>query len=35
VFGFLSVVSAILIITVSEVTIIATYIQLCSEVSPV
>jgi hypothetical protein len=32
VFGFLSVVSAILIITVSEVTIIATYIQLCSEV---
>ena len=35
VFGFLSVVSAILIITVSEVTIIATYIQLCSEVSSV
>lgn len=33
VFGFLSVVSAILIITISEVTIIATYIQLCSEVS--
>lgn len=33
VFGFLSVVSTILIITVSEVTIIATYIQLCSEVS--
>jgi transmembrane 9 superfamily member 2/4 len=33
VFGFLSVVSAILIITVSEVTIVATYIQLCSEVS--
>ena len=32
VFGFLSVVSAILMITVSEVTIIATYIQLCSEV---
>jgi transmembrane 9 superfamily member 2/4 len=32
VFGFLSVVSTILIITVSEVTIIATYIQLCSEV---
>ncbi|KAF7511039.1 hypothetical protein GJ744_005585 [Endocarpon pusillum] len=31
VFGFLSVVSIILIITVSEVTIIATYIQLCSE----
>jgi transmembrane 9 superfamily protein 2/4 len=35
VFGFLSVVSAILIITISEVTIIATYIQLCSEVSSV
>ena len=34
VFGFLSVVSTILVITVSEVTIIATYIQLCSEVSP-
>ncbi len=33
VFGFLSVVSTILIITVSEVTIIATYTQLCSEVS--
>lgn len=33
VFGFLSVVSVILVITVSEVTIIATYIQLCSEVS--
>jgi Endomembrane protein 70 len=33
VFGFLSVVSTILIITISEVTIIATYIQLCSEVS--
>lgn len=32
VFGFLSVVSTILIITVSEVTIIATYLQLCSEV---
>lgn len=32
VFGFLSVVSTILIITISEVTIIATYIQLCSEV---
>ena len=32
VFGFLSVVSTILIITVSEVTIIATYMQLCSEV---
>lgn len=32
VFGFLSVVSLILVITVSEVTIIATYIQLCSEV---
>jgi transmembrane 9 superfamily member 2/4 len=35
VFGFLSVVSAILMITISEVTIIATYIQLCSEVSGV
>ena len=34
VFGFLSVVSTILIITVSEVTIIATYMQLCSEVGP-
>lgn len=33
VFGFLSVVSTILIITVSEVTIIATYLQLCTEVS--
>ena len=33
VFGFLSVVSLILVVTVSEVTIIATYIQLCSEVS--
>ena len=32
VFGFLSVISTILIITISEVTIIATYIQLCSEV---
>ena len=31
VFGFLSVVCAILVITVSEVTIIATYIQLCNE----
>jgi transmembrane 9 superfamily protein 2/4 len=33
VFGFLSVVSTILIVTVSEVTIIATYSQLCAEVS--
>jgi len=33
VFGFLSVVSAVLVVTVSEVTIIATYSQLCSEVS--
>ena len=32
VFGFLSVVSIILVITVSEVTIIATYVQLCAEV---
>jgi transmembrane 9 superfamily protein 2/4 len=32
VFGFLSVVSTILIVTVSEVTIITTYSQLCSEV---
>ncbi|OKL61532.1 hypothetical protein UA08_03315 [Talaromyces atroroseus] len=31
VFGFLSVVSTILIVTVSEVTIIATYNQLCAE----
>ncbi|MCJ1225685.1 hypothetical protein MMC12_002334 [Toensbergia leucococca] len=31
VFGFLSVVSAVLIITVIEVTIVATYIQLCAE----
>ncbi|KAJ9270424.1 hypothetical protein DTO212C5_3455 [Paecilomyces variotii] len=31
VFGFLSVVSTILIVTVSEVTIIATYSQLCAE----
>jgi hypothetical protein len=33
VFGFLSVVSTILIVTVSEVTIIATYNQLCAEVT--
>lgn len=33
VFGYLSVVCVILIVTVSEVTIIATYSQLCSEVS--
>jgi Endomembrane protein 70 len=32
VFGYLSAVSTILVITVSEVTIITTYIQLCSEV---
>lgn len=32
VFGFLSVVSTVLIITVVEVTVIATYSQLCSEV---
>lgn len=31
VFGFLAVVSVILIITVIEVTIVATYVQLCSE----
>ncbi|EON67097.1 hypothetical protein W97_06350 [Coniosporium apollinis CBS 100218] len=31
VFGFLGVVSAILVITVVEVTVVATYIQLCSE----
>ncbi|KAJ5814592.1 Sodium:alanine symporter [Penicillium riverlandense] len=31
VFGFLSVVSAILVVTVIEVTVIATYSQLCSE----
>jgi transmembrane 9 superfamily protein 2/4 len=34
VFGFLSVVSTVLLVTVVEVTIIATYSQLCSEVSP-
>lgn len=34
VFGFLSAVSAVLIVTVVEVTVIATYSQLCSEVSP-
>ncbi|KAJ5292342.1 uncharacterized protein N7443_008295 [Penicillium atrosanguineum] len=34
VFGFLSVVSAVLLVTVIEVTIIATYSQLCSEASP-
>jgi transmembrane 9 superfamily protein 2/4 len=33
VFGFLSAVSTIVIITVSEVTIIATHSQLCAEVS--
>lgn len=32
VFGFLSVVSTVLIVTVVEVTVIATYSQLCSEV---
>lgn len=35
VFGFLSVVSLVLIVTVIEVTIVATYIQLCAEVSTV
>ena len=33
VFGFLAVVSIILVITVIEVTVVATYVQLCSEVS--
>jgi transmembrane 9 superfamily protein 2/4 len=33
VFGYLAVVSAILIITVVEVTVVATYMQLCSEVT--
>lgn len=33
VFGFLSVVSLVLIVTVIEVTIVATYLQLCAEVS--
>lgn len=33
VFGFLSAVSAVLLVTVVEVTVIATYSQLCSEVS--
>ncbi len=32
VFGFLGVVSLVLIVTVVEVTIVATYIQLCAEV---
>ena len=35
VFGFLAAVSLILILTVVEVTIVATYNQLCAEVSPV
>jgi transmembrane 9 superfamily protein 2/4 len=34
VFGFLAVVSTILILAVMETTVIAVYIQLCSEVSP-
>lgn len=34
VFGFLAVVSSILILAVMETTVIAVYIQLCSEVSP-
>ena len=33
VFGFLSVVSLVLIVTVVEVTIVAIYVQLCAEVS--
>ena len=33
VFGFLGVVSVVLMLTVVEVTIVATYVQLCSEVS--
>lgn len=33
VFGFLSAVSAVLMVTIIEVTVIATYSQLCSEVS--
>ena len=33
VFGFLGVVSSVLFLTVVEVTIVATYVQLCSEVS--
>ena len=35
VFGFLGVVSTILVITISEVTIISTYSQLCAEVSSI
>lgn len=35
VFGFLSVVSLVLIVTVIEVTIVATYLQLCAEVSSI
>jgi transmembrane 9 superfamily protein 2/4 len=34
VFGFLAVVCGILVITVIEVSVVSTYIQLCSEVSP-
>ena len=33
VFGFLSIVSLVLIVTVIEVTIVATYVQLCAEVN--
>ena len=33
VFGFLTVVSLVLIVTIVEVTIVATYVQLCAEVS--
>jgi transmembrane 9 superfamily member 2/4 len=35
VFGFLSAVSLVLLLTVIEVTIVATYIQLCAEVSAI
>ncbi len=33
VFGYLAAVSVILVITVVEVTVVATYLQLCAEVS--
>ena len=35
VFGFLSVVSLVLIVTVVEVTIVTTYVQLCAEVNSI
>ncbi len=35
VFGFLSAVSLMMVLTVVEVTVVATYLQLCAEVSPI